>query len=253
DAALDSELRATDKSPTVQGSRVLHFVDGNGHVTDVPDPIAPFNVGALPVDDPHGTFIPAVVNGNQFTIPGVPRGPYELVFQSPGAPNVTHDLTDARTIDFDQFILGRSNVVSPAAGTTLAVTVDGLDAWDPNNDDLQLTAPGAGVGFSSFLNVGLAPQPGDTSFAASVDYGAYVGANGGGGLIDASQGDRAFVTQLTGATGPADVAAFNRLTRAAEVPGLTMANGATTPLSSSLSPVPQSEHFDLTLHRAEYD
>src|SRR5262245_27233409 len=104
-----SDLRAAgEQDQTVHGSRVLHFVDGNAHVTDVPDPIAPFNVGALIRDDSHSTVIPAVVNGNQFTIPGVPSGPYELVFQSPGAPNVTYDVTDERTISFDQFILGRA-------------------------------------------------------------------------------------------------------------------------------------------------
>src|ERR1700740_3464014 len=64
DASDTSELRAADERGNGHGSRVLHFVDGNGHVTDVPDPIAPFNIGAVLRDDPHSTFIPAVVNGN---------------------------------------------------------------------------------------------------------------------------------------------------------------------------------------------
>jgi len=237
----------------VHGSRVLHFVDGTGHVTDVPDPIAPFNVGALLRDDPHSTFIPAVVNGNEFTIPGVPQDAYDLVFQAPGAAAPTHDITDERSLDFDQFILGRSNVVSPGAGTTLALNVSGLEAWDPRNDDLQVTAPGAGLGFSSILSVGLSPPSGDTSFAASLDYGAYAGANGGGGLIDTSQGDRVFVTQLTPGPGSADVASFNRLTRSVEVSSLVMANGATTSLAAALAPVAQSASFDLTLRRGEFD
>ncbi|HZW89669.1 MAG TPA: hypothetical protein VFF12_11370 [Myxococcaceae bacterium] len=253
DSTRASDLRAADRQGAVHGSRVLHFVDGNGHVTDVPDPIAPFDVGALVRDDPHTTFIPAVVNGNQFTIPGVPNEAYDLVFQAPGAPGPTHDITDERSLDFDQFVLGRANVVSPGNGTTLALDLSGLEAWDPNNDDLQITAPGAGLGFSSVLNVGLAPQAGSTSFAASVDYASYTGANGGGGLIDTSQGDRVFLTQLTPGPSSADVASFNRLTRGVEVTSLIMADGATTPLSAALAPVAQTSSFDLTLRRGEFD
>src|SRR5262249_41763817 len=152
----------------------------------VPDPVAPFNIGALVRDDPHSTFIPAVVNGNQFTIPGVPKDSYDLIFQAPGA-RPTHDITDARSLNFDQFILGRSNVVSPDPGTALGLSVSGLEAWDPNNDDLQLTAPGAGIGFGSFVGAGFSPQPSDTSLSASVDAPTFVNANGGGGLIDTSQ------------------------------------------------------------------
>jgi hypothetical protein len=247
-----SDLHAGGTWNDVHGSRVLHFVDGNGKVTDVPDPIAPFNVGALVRDDPHSTFIPAVVNGNQFTIPGVPNDSYDLVFQAPGA-NPTHDITDARSLNFDQFILGRSNVVSPDPGTTLALNVSGLEAWDPNNDDLQLTAPGAGIGFGSFVGAGFSPQAGDTSFSASVDDVTFVNGNGGGGLIDTSQGDRVFLTQLTPGPSSAGVASFNRLTRGVEVTSLIMANGGSTPLTAALAPVAQTSSFDLTLRRGQFD
>ena len=255
DGSSTSDLRASGEQRTVHGSRMLHFVDGNGHVTDVPDPIAPFSVGALVRDrgTQELTRIDAVVNGNQFTIPGVSSDPYQLVFQAPGAPNVTHDVTDERSISFDQFILGRSNLASPGPGTTLAVDVSGLDAWDPNVDDLQLTAPGAGVGFGSLVGAGFSPQTGDTSLVATVDHATFVNANGGGGLIDTSQGDRVFLAQLTGAPTSSDVPAFNRLTRAARVPSSIMANGATTPLPSMLEPVPQTSQFDLTLRRGKLD
>src|SRR5262249_16656286 len=221
-----SDLRAADRQGAVHGSRGLHFVDGNGHVTDVPDPIAPFGVGALVRDDPHPTFIPAVVNGNQFTIPGVPNEAYDLVFQAPGAPGPTHDITDERSLDFDQFVLGRANDVSPGNGTTLALDLSGLEAWDPNNDDLQITAPGAGLGFSSVLSVGLSPQAGSTSFAASVDYAAYTAANGGGGLIDTSQGDPVFLTPLTPGPRPAHLAPFHPPTPGLHLPTLLTADRA---------------------------
>ena len=248
-----SDLHGSGRWNDVHGSRVLHFVDGTGHVTDVPDPIAPFNIGAVLRDDPHSTFIPAVVNGNQFTIPGVPGDTYDLIFQAPGAASPTHDITDERSLDFDQFILGRSNLVNPGPGTTLALNVSGLEAWDPANDDLQLTAPGAGIGFGSLVGAGFSPQPGDTSLSSSVDASTFVNANGGGGLIDTSQGDRVFLTQLTPGPSSADVVSFNRLTRGVEVTSLIMANGGTTPLSAALAPVAQASSFDLTLRRGEYD
>ena len=53
------------------GSRALHYIQGDGSVTDVPDPLAGYDISAAVVDPQTGavTAYPAVVSGNSFTIP----------------------------------------------------------------------------------------------------------------------------------------------------------------------------------------
>jgi hypothetical protein len=137
-----------------------------------------------------------VAMDGQFTIPGVPPGPYYLRYRQPVDLHLggLFVVTSERTVDFGSRIGGRLDAgFATIRPTTLVIDADGLSPWN-DNDSLDFFSLGARA-----FTLGLqfrgaqAPRQGDTSLRAfSVD----VSLIDQPGLVDGDKGDSAVITQF---------------------------------------------------------
>lgn len=233
--------------PDVSGPIITTFIHENGE-TDVPGDPAAAKIYAL-VHQGGDTFsapIDGVINANgTFTIPGVPDGPYYLVFENVANGFKTFLVTSKRTIDLGGHRPGRPDAMrAMVAPTNLELNIDGLNPFQ-TTDRLELYSLGSLTFVWNMQLNYLTPalMPGATTLAATTDVTKYLFK----GLIDGSKGDAAYVSQLVGMTDGGTV--YSALKKIYKPASFTMADGATTVMpAGSFEDVPQKP-FNLTWMR----
>ncbi|HZN91382.1 MAG TPA: invasin domain 3-containing protein, partial [Myxococcales bacterium] len=236
----------------ITGTRIAHHVLDDGGIVNVPQDISAAVIGAYsPNDAGSYTFIPGTgTAAGTFQIPNVPVGSYYLRF------NNDYVDTSARVVDLGFHVQGRPNVAQADAGTFQQHALTGMSPWFFDSfwfeeDDLQMYSSGANVWFSpleGFETAGQAITPGATTFDQLTDYDLIAQNGVVPRLVNASRGDRTYITQLTtrDAGFLVDDAgttlawnAYRGLERSFGPAALTVADGQTTTVSGSFSPVPQ--------------
>jgi hypothetical protein len=169
-----------------------------------------------------------------FTIPNVPLGDFMLdvggllVFSS------------ARVLDLGRELSGRPSGTL-AFGASVAGTVANLDPWQ-SFDALQWYCPNAA---GSAANPSPTPAVGATSLTQSEV------APWAGSLVDSTQGDVLYLTQLSYGT-VGTTAASLTLTRFGAFPNETMTNGATLSASGPLSMVSANASTSISLKASQF-
>jgi hypothetical protein len=224
----------------VTGTRVKHYVLGDGGVVDVPQDNSGIGISAeVPVD---GGIVSIAgsgdANGN-FTIKHVPSKPFYLVY------NGYYMLSSAMNgFDLGYWVMGRPDQTFPTTGTTLHLGMTNLTAWDPA-DTLEFFSMNAGTaifGPEKSSPVGM----GATSYTATVDLNQVAF----GGLINQSKGDDAFILQLVGDTN--NGVPYLRLDTIGNFPPFTVADGANMTVSTAMTAVTQSGSLPLTWTRSQF-
>ncbi len=236
-----------DSNSPIEGRRYRHYVV-DGRVTDVADDLSGWQIRAWS----GGRAAEAkVLRPGAFELSPVPPGEYQLELRGPTLAVPRYVVTRSRELDLGEFFLGRASAVAASSGTTLRLALSGLKPFAAG-DDFQLTCAGAGLGYGSFLGyAAAAPQVGATTWATDVAY-ADLTAGGGGGLIDSSQKDVAYLTQLAAKEVSGDTFYAATLERAAQVNSLMMTNGATTPVVANLQDVTVRQRLRTQLRRDEF-
>ena len=235
----------------VRGTRILHHVTDTGLV-DRPVDLSRSTIGAYVPDDAGGFthYSGTGTDAGTFSIPDVPAGAYLLQFEG------DYVATAARVVDLSSVRQGRPDAVQADAGTQVHVQLTGMTPWTPQwvggpyaLGNLHLTAPNAGVRVAELehfsLDGGL-PSAGVTELDLIRDYRTTGFARN---LLDAAQGDRAYVVQyVIHDAGPnSDPNAFYRLDNYKSVAStcgpfpLSVADRQLTEVSCALSPVPQQQ------------
>ena len=212
------------RSVNVAAVDTYHDVGATGATsTDVPQAITRIRAlsggGAV-------TAIPGAEAG-QWTLTGVPAGPYVLEVDENGA--LSYFFTSADAIDIGRDFGGRPGVVAATAPTPVSLALSGLDPWDAANDALQLTSTGARL---------WTPHAATTIGASVTSCTAEPVDWDGLPLLAAS--DTLQVLQVrTVPTSAGD--AYDRVVAAAAISPPALANGAAASISASLAPVTEAE------------
>jgi hypothetical protein len=172
-------------------------------------------------------------SGN-FTIPNVPSGPFMLDVAG------VYTYTSARTLDLGTELTGRPSGVY-ASGSSVAGAVTNLDPWQ-TYDSLQWYCPNAA---GNAGNPSPAPAAGATSLTSSEVAPWY------GDLVNSSEGDVLYLTQLTyGFVGT--TAASLSLTRFLSFQGETMLAGSTLAANGALATVAASASTSVDLRASQF-
>jgi hypothetical protein len=238
----------------VQGSGQFHYIDPTAGIVTAPRDLSDRPIAAL-IPDAAGTtytvkFATLPPANDSFNIDNV-TAPYLLKFgtsyawftgRTPGT--FTPDLS------FPQ--IRRREATEASAGTTLALNVTGLAPWQ-EMDDLQVSAPYAGLRYfslpacdSSFATT--APAAGATSYSNTYDWTRAQRALCGNDilLIEGSQGDVVYVTQLVGRLASNGQLDIKELKRAYTTTAFNMTDGQSATLNAALTAQPTtSRSFDM--------
>lgn len=184
-----------------------------------------------------------------FVIPEVPQGGYFL------KSGTSYYWQTARVLDLGRGDMGRPDAAPASTGTRLQLAVSGMSPWTWS-DDLQLSAPNAGLGYAipACASGVWYPDEGQTAWSWDFDYvTAVTGCNGRAPLLDASRGDVTYVTQLAGRTLDASGNWTMAEVRNGARVSFTLADGVQNTLQATLAPleVTGSATFDLRTRRLE--
>ena len=251
DATKAAKATVTVTDGTITGVKAIRHLY-KGAETAVPVDLSKAAIQALQpsttASTGYNTYPGMGTAAGTFSIPSVPPGPYLLTVDG-----VTFLRLSTRTVDLSEYDLGRANVKAADAGTTLNLAVTAMTPWSEFLDDLQVTSEGAGLGYGSLYlgDSNFSPDGGVTSVAYALDYSALATFFGGGGLIDASQGDVTYVTHL--AAQPMTPAMWSAVSikEAFSSTAYSLVNGGNATLGGAFSPVTQST-FSATFPRSQY-
>ncbi|XXF79839.1 PKD domain-containing protein [Myxococcaceae bacterium GXIMD 01537] len=230
---------------TVAGVQRLYRVQPDGAVFQLPSDLSTATIGAW-VPTGTGTFEyrPGVgLDDGSFAIPGVDRVPYLLRYNS------GYVWTSQREVDLSRAELGRYDVESEAADRQFQLELSGFAPWQAN-DDFQLTAMGAGVGYfssTSCARPSLEWTEGDvTAPSTPFEYSNSILGCGNtrAGRIDLGRGDVVYATQLVGRSMPeSGLDSVQEVRRAVHAGGpaagaLLSQEGSLLRMSGALAPLP---------------
>jgi hypothetical protein len=153
----------------VTGTRQLTFVTDKGDQTRA-FPTAATNVNALlPLPGSSRGYVAcngSESNGN-LSVGMVPDGTYLFQVEQ------LYAFTTQRSVDFTQFVLGRTGLKFPTQVTPITFANPQMDAWSTMDDRLEIYSSNASFQFSepdkSLGAIG-PPSDGDTSLALTVDW-----------------------------------------------------------------------------------
>lgn len=185
----------TVNSNDVSGTRIVHYVQEDGGVIDVPADLSATTIAAyVPDGGGFNIFSGAGTDGGTFFVAGVPPGRYYLRF------GIDFIDTSARALDLGLHQGGRPDVQVQTPGTFQRTQLAGLAPWtvDPliGSDQLEMWSPGASLYVDNIDGLsadGGFAQAGDTTFDQVLDYDGFFLAQN---LVSASQGDTTWFTQL---------------------------------------------------------
>lgn len=237
----------------VQGSGQWHFIEPAAGPSVSPRYLEGTTIAALIPDAAGTTYTvkPATLapTGEMFSIENV-TAPYLLRF------GTTYSWFTGRTSgtftpDLSYPVFSRFAVVEPIGGTNLVLNVTGLAPWQADLDDVQLSAPFAGLRYFSLLDCPKSisvPSPGTTSLNQTFDWTIDPSANCANDtyLIDASLRDTVYVTQLVGRRASNAQLLIKELKRAYSTASFSLTNGQSTTLDAALTvPATTSRSFDV--------
>jgi len=205
--AQSASFTITSPSTDVTGTSITHHILEDGSVLDRPQDLSNSVVAAYILES-AGSY--TIINGTgtsagTFRIPNVPAGArYFLRHQDSFLGNNFFETT-ARTVDLGRYQFGRPDVASASAGTVHHNSFSGMKPWtlDGNSgeaDWLEMTSANANLSFTqldTYSNPAVSIGAGETQFNATTDYGLLAQRGLQPLLVDASRGDRTYLTQLT--------------------------------------------------------
>jgi hypothetical protein len=220
---------------------------------EVPFDLNEADLSAIITDDGGARVIyPEVVGAGAATFRDVPDGSYVLTLTG-------YNLITAESrLDLGIVSLGRASAtLTDGGGTVLALDLSGLQPWQPYSDVLQVTAENAGYVATNAQSYA-GPQPDAGAVAALFAVAWWEACSNPRAqlapLVDSDAGDVAVVTQLVSApVSDAGAVELRTVVRAAVLPGFTMVDHATTPLSAALAPVAVQEHLSLDYRQSAFD
>jgi hypothetical protein len=215
---------------TVTGTDIGHYSNGT-----LPVDLSKITIAAYA---PNGAGGYNVISGTgtsagTFTIPNVPSGYYLLQI----GPSL---LVTNNTVVNEDFAYGyRSNGVPANSRTELTFDLANLESWQ-NTDIFEVVCPNNAVYEEFFYQT-----EGATAFTGTFPYAQLVSEN----LINASQGDRCAFLQLD--TQELGNYFFAGLSRSFFPPKFTQPQGSDTPVSGTLTTVPQTHEFEANINGAD--
>ncbi len=180
----------------VTGVRNSHRVRADGGAIVVPMDLSSVTLGAW-VPTPDGLSYNWRPGSGQasgtFLIPNVESTPYLLQLGS------AYVWATSRTVDLSRADLGRPDAQLEPEATQLSLQLNGLSPWQAN-DDLQLHAANAGIGYfsgASCTSPSWTPPPPSDSLFLTFDYVSSLQNCGApAARLDGGRGDVLYVTQL---------------------------------------------------------
>jgi len=223
----------------VTGTRVRHYVLGDGGVVDVPTDFTSAAVSAeLPVDGGVVTVPGAGDASGNFTIRGIPSAPFYLRWFG------TYVFGSATMFDLGEWILGRPDQAAPTSPTMLQINLTNAAPWAAG-DTLELFSMNAGTAVFR-LESAFNPGSGATALNGAFDLQKAVYGN----LIDSSKGDDAFLIQLV--TDSNNGVPYQRLAKLATFAPFTTQNGVGQTIAAAMTDVPQSGSLMLAWTRSQF-
>jgi hypothetical protein len=208
-------------SGTVSGTRIVNYVTTTGDVL-MPDDVSQFPISA-DLEDGASGFIQLAGTGDangSYSIPEVPGGHYWLTLGP-----ATAVWTSATKTDTGYDALGRPNAATPSLPMSVNLELSGLNPWQ-SADLQQIYAPNTNT-WLSFEWGQMGVNDGTATISRSFSWTDP--------LIDASQDDQVYVTQLV--TTPTSGAPVQVLARAAGPLQFTQWDGVDTNLTAHLEEV----------------
>jgi hypothetical protein len=240
---------------TVQGRGEFHYIDPTAGIVTAPRDLSDRPIAALIPDATGTTYTvkPATLapSNDAFTIDNV-TAPYLLKF------GTTYSWFTGRTagtftpdLGFPQ--IRRREVTEAGPGTALALNVTGLAPWQGELDDLQVSAPYAGLRYFSLPTcdstfAATAPAEGATSYSKTYDWTRAPVTPCGNDpfLIEASKGDDVYITQLVGRRASNAQLIIKELKRSYTTVAFNMTDGQSAGINAQLSAQPTtSRSFDM--------
>ncbi|NMO19324.1 fibronectin type III domain-containing protein [Pyxidicoccus fallax] len=188
-----------------------------------------------------------VVQGdNLVPVTGAPGKAGEYVF--PDVPRETYYLkqyggyivTDSRDIDLSTHVLGRPDIAEVQASGMASVALDGLEAWDDVESDLQLVSEQVGFHATLFASA----ETGSTSLTQEE---VFIAPDTGPSMVrfEAQKGDRAWVVQLNsrtlGTLPGGQTQRYTTAVRALQLPPFSYDGSQPLRLAGTLQPLTMNE------------
>jgi hypothetical protein len=208
---------------TIRGTAIDTYLTATGNQT-VPEDLSQAYIGVSFQNGSSWTTVQGVGNSDgTFAVTGVPAGSYWLAISSGGYWTSTSD------IDLGQDFLGRPDTVPASNGTSLSLSMTGMDPWTINNV-LDIYNPNLRQDFDWSENINAL----DTSFDSVWNWT--------GPLSNADKGDAWYVTQEESTT--VSGTTWNYVAKASPAISMTQSDANLTPLTGTLgSPSQLSVHM----------
>ena len=241
-------LACGDSSPPtrrITGSRTVTYWMDSGKSPPIPSPDTqtPARIGARSLDGSINVSTAFDASGN-FTLEGAPAGACLLDFTTQGGVHHFYR-TEAANIDLGGDVLGRSDVRFPTQPTQITFDLSGLAQTDPQ-DVVEITSSNASVWER------LAPQgtlgAGLTAASVSFDWKARPTP-----LVSKQTGDVVFVHQISTRVDPGSGLAYQVAATSAQVPDLTVADGATLDVPLVLAPVASTGRLNVRWRPTQFE
>ena len=224
--ATDQQRWSVTPTGTVQGTQIVSYVT-DSRVTQQPDDTSQVAISASAPDGRGGftTLSGTGSNTGTYSVASVPGGYYWLQ----NGP-ITFVWTNQNTVDTGRDTLGQPSRTFPTLPTLVDLSLTGLSPWQ-NGDEQQLYVPTS----NSYLDYAWNLNVGDTSLYQQVPWTTP--------LLDASQGDTIYLSQLVVApvAGGRSVEALSN--SAPPITGITQPDGTEIELDAALESVDQENLF----------
>lgn len=236
----------TDGGDTVVLTSEVHFQTAGGTEVITQD----LSASSIELFIPNGTTFTrrtgtATPNGYVFT--NVPAGTYYL------RRNNVYTVTDARRIEQAYDAMGRPDAGFSGSWTPLQLDLTGLDPWAPYETTLQLMSAQVDLYGDAYLYE--EPSSGQTTL--DTDQAEFSNWAGEMAVLDAAQGDRLYVNQLSpvdaGTLPDGGALTYTTVTRGLQTAPFSFTADGVTPLvlTGELQPVAQTE-FSLNFRLGEF-
>lgn len=232
-----SSSTSGDGSSDVTGTMIYRY-HGEGAPVDQPADLSGAEVVAFVWESGAWTSYPGTgTAAGTFTVPNVPAGPFLIAVGG----NHHYAYTTARALDLGADLAGRPNAVFGPSTNTIDGELTNLDPWQAD-DLIQWYAPNVDGWAPSSLSS--APSTGATTFSGPSSWWQ-------GRLIDASQGDMLYATQVSERIVMGNEVQV--LSRYASFTGVEQQDGTPVTVSGALGAVAATESISLDFRGSQFE
>lgn len=194
---------------------------------------------------------PAAPAGATLAVPGIPRVPWFLAERS-GSGYVWLTQYKGTRIVREANVAGRPDQRRPTTATLVQVSFTGLDPWSVGNSLIEISSASVSLWAPPWGALYGGPDLAQdaTTAAGGLDWLTQHTGSGPPPLLDAAQGDEAWVHQLSprrASGGPLDGVYYIAASRAARLTGSTLADGVGGSLAGALAPAPAQASLALAI------